>query len=134
MKRLLISALAAASLAAVVTPALAQPYGGASYGRYENGDGYGNINARQAELARRIDDGARRGDLTRSEASSLRHELRSLEWLEQRYRNSGYNGRSGLSPSERADLDRRLDILAQKVERDRHDYDRRGRGWDNRSR
>ncbi len=130
MKTLLISALAAASLAAVVSPAAAQPYRGDGY----RGDAYraerdigGNLNAREAELARRIDDGERNGGLTRWEARSLRQELQSIEYREQRFRNNGYRGRAGLSDSERADISHRLDILSEKVFRNRHDDDRRHR-------
>ncbi len=118
MKRLLISALAAASLAAVGAPALAQPFGG-------------DINARERNIAERIDQGALRGDLTRGEARSLRNELRSIERLEQRYRHNGYRyrnrGPAGLSAWERRDLERRLDSLNARVFRNRHDADHRPR-------
>lgn len=134
MKRLLISALAAASLTAVVTPAFAQPYRGDDYrygdryDRFDRGD-WGNLNAREAELRRRIDRGAARGDLTRWEARQLRHELDSIEYREQRFRSNGYRGRAGLSDSERADISHRLDILSQKIDRAMRDDDRR---WDRR--
>lgn len=125
MKRVLAAALAAASMAAVAAPALAQPYG------YGHGPGPGyrqNINAREAEIARRIDMGERRGDLTRREALHLRAELRDIQALEARYRhNRGYyhRGPGGLSRSERAELDRRLDDLSRRVVVQRHDRDRR---------
>ena len=132
MKRILISVLAAASMTAAVTPAFAQPYRGddARYGeRYDRGDGYGNINARQAALAQRVEDGARSGALTRWEVRQFRRELNSLEQLEQRYRSDrdGYRyGRGGgLDGRERADLENRLNILSQKIERAMRDWDRR---------
>jgi len=107
MKRLLIPALAAASLAAAVTPALAQP-------------GRAPINQRDARIEHRIDQGARRGDLTRPEAARLRGELRSIERLERYYRRTG-----GMTAWERRDLERRLDVLDRQVFRNRHDRQRR---------
>ncbi len=110
MKRILLSALAAASLAAVAAPALAQPVGG-------------SINDREARIAQRIDQGERNGALSRREAWSLRRELRGIEGLEQRYR--GYDHR--MNDRERADLQRRLDSLSARVFVDRHDGERRYR-------
>ena len=150
MHRLLISALAAASLTAAVTPAFSQPYGG--YGRgdysrdpnrnnqdynrnnqdYNRGYNYSrgsdNIDAREAEIERRIDDGYRRGDLSAGEVRRLRNELRVVQVMETRYRRNGYDrGPGGLTPAERADLDRRLDRLSGMVFQNRHSYDRRYR-------
>ena len=106
MKRLLISALAAAGVAAAVTPALAQPLG--------------SVRAREANIEQRIDQGVRRGDLTRSEASRLRAELGRIDRLNGYYHRSG-----GVSSWERRDLERRLDALSDKVFADRHDRQRR---------
>ncbi len=118
MKRLIISALAAASLAAAVSPAAAAPFMG------------GDINAREANIAQRIDQGQRRGDLTRREAFQLSAQLQQIEGLEARYRHNGggyHYGPGGLSISERADLNRRLDALSARVFTNRHDADRRYR-------
>lgn len=86
--------------------------------------GYGNwqtINARQANLDRRIDQGIRNGSLNRREAVRLRTEFRQIAQLEQRYR------RGGLSIGERRDLDRRFDALSARIKYERHDrQDRRG--------
>jgi hypothetical protein len=51
----------------------------------------------------------------------LREDLRNVERLEARYR------RDGMSRWEVSDLDRRLDVLSQRVRFNRHDDDRRGR-------
>ena len=138
MKRLLISAIAAVSLTAAVTPALAQSYRGddSRYGerydrgygeRYDRGDG--NLNAREAQLRRRIDDAEQRGLMSRWDARRLRQEMNSLEQLEQRYRNNGEGyryGRAGLTPRERADMENRLNIFSEKIDRATHDrWDRR---------
>lgn len=77
------------------------------------------INQRQANLERRIDQGARTGQLSRREAANLRAQFRQLERLEYRYR------AGGLSRWERADLNRRFDVLSAKVRWDRHDGNHR---------
>ena len=107
--------LAAASVAA---PSFAQSYHrpapqAVSYGSWQS------INARQANLDRRIDQGVRTGQLSRREAGRLRAELNSVQRLEAGYR------RGGLSGWERADLDRRLDRLAAQVRYERRDWDNR---------
>jgi ABC-type microcin C transport system permease subunit YejB len=104
MKRLLLSVAAASavlvSLPAVASAAPWQP-----------------INQRQANLEHRIDQGVRNGSLTGPEATKLREQYRDLARLEANYRRSG----RGLSPSERADLDRRFDRLSDHVYAQRHD-------------
>jgi ABC-type microcin C transport system permease subunit YejB len=104
MKRILLSVAAASavlvSLPAVASAAPWQP-----------------INQRQAKLEHRIDQGVRAGDLTGPEATRLREQYRDLARLEANYRRSG----RGLSPSERADLDRRFDRLSDHVYAQRHD-------------
>lgn len=81
-----------------------------------------NINVRQAQLDKRIDQGVRNGSLTRAEASRLRNEFRGIVRLETRYRQGGLNMR------ERTDLNRRFDALSAKVRYERRDRDdRRGR-------
>jgi TolA-binding protein len=104
MKKILSVALAAATLA-VAMPAAAAP---------------GGINAQEARIAQRIEQGARNGALTRPEAQRLRSQLREIERLEQNYR------RNGLSNFERNDLERRLDNLSARVSNQRHDDQRRG--------
>ena len=122
MKRLLISALAIASLGAAVVPAAAQPWGAPYAGQ--------DINAKENNIASRIDQGARRGDLTRQEAWGLRGQLKDIQNLEYRYRHNGggYNsGPGGLSGWERQDLQRRLDRLSQSVFVNRRDDQHRYR-------
>lgn len=79
-----------------------------------------NINRRQRQLDRRIDQGLRSGQLTRAEAVRLRAEFRELARVEARYR------RGGLSRWEMADLDRRFDSLAMRVRWERTDGQRYG--------
>jgi hypothetical protein len=98
------------------------------YERADNQDRRGpnagaSINARQAVLDRRIDMGVRNGSLTRLEAARLRSEFRTIANLEARYRASG-----GLQARERADLDRRFDILQARIRTDLADNSFR---WDN---
>ena len=112
MKRVLLT-LAAASAVLVSLPAAA------------NAAPWQSINQRQANLDRRIDQGVRRGDLTRPEAQRLRAEFRDLTQLERKYRYSG----GGLSAWERQDLDRRFDRLSHRVYAERHDRQDRARRY-----
>lgn len=116
MKTLTKFALAgAAALTLAATGAAAQPYG-YGYGRDHNQDrNWVSIDQRQAQLERRIDQGLRRGDLTRREAWRLKGEMRDLARLEARYR------MGGLSWQERADLDRRFDRISAQIRIERHD-------------
>ena len=103
MKRILLTvAAASAVLAAVPAAASAAPWR--------------PISERQANLEHRIDQGVRSGELTRSEARRLRSEFHDVERLEAHYRRTG-----GLSPRERADLDRRYDRLSNQVYHQKHD-------------
>lgn len=115
MKRILISLLAATTLAGSV-PAIA------------NAQAWTSINDRQAQLDQRIDAGIRSGQLNRAEAARLRTEFQHIADLEARYR------AGGLSVSERNDLNMRFDRLSQSIRMDRHDDQRAGRGggrWEN---
>lgn len=107
MKKFLIPLLAASALAGAAMPAAAAPWT--------------NINQRQAQLDQRIDQGVRNGSLTRREAANLRAEFQTIARLEYRYRRTG-----GLQGWERADLDRRFNVLSAKVRYERHDRDDRG--------
>lgn len=106
MKKILISILAVSALSAAALPAMAAPWQ--------------NINQRQANLDRRIDQGVRSGQLTRNEATRLRAEFRQIARLEIRYRRT-----NGLQGWERNDLDRRFDVLSRKIRFERHDRDDR---------
>ena len=117
MKTFVIPAIVLAVASAAVPAAAQSAYRPvpvqASYG------GWQSINARQANLDRRIDQGVRTGQLSRREASRLRAEFNSLLRLDANYR------RGGLNVRERADLDRRFDRLSVKVQQERRDRDNR---------
>jgi hypothetical protein len=129
MKKLLVSIALASSALVAAAPASAQYYGRPGYddrydrydrdGRYDRGIWQGNIRERLDRIAFRIDRGFERGALTRSEAQRLRWELNNVQRLAQRY---SYDGLSGW---ERADLERRINWLQQRVQRERFDDDRR---------
>ena len=123
MKKMLIPALVLASVSAAALPAAAQSHN--RPGQHQNDDrGYGNwqsINARQANLDRRIDVGVRNGQLSRREATRLRGEFAGLLRLEANYR------RGGLTAWERNDLDRRFDRLSSQIRDERRDRDNRRR-------
>lgn len=109
MKSLLITA--AVSALAFAAPAAAQSNG------QGNGWGNANVNARgavgiQNRIARldaQIDAGVQSGDITRTEARSLRQELRTLTRLERQY------SRNGLTQQERADLRMRVQNFRQNL-------------------
>ena len=103
MKRLLTFAMTAALLALAVPTASAAPW----------------RNQREAELDRRIDVGIHNGSLTRHEARMLHSEFNGITRLEARYRSNG------LTRWERADLDRRFDVLSAKINFERHDREHR---------
>jgi hypothetical protein len=105
MKRIVLSLIAAASLAGAAVPAFAQG---------PRPSDWQPLAQRQDQIEHRIDDGVRSGQLTRREARSLRDQFHDLLRLEDRYR------RDGLNPRERADLERRYDALADRVRFDRH--------------
>jgi hypothetical protein len=101
--------LAGLGLAAVAVPSVA------------SAQSWQPINARQANLDRRIDMGIRNRTLSRVEATRLRAEFRQIARLEARYRVGG------LSNWERRDLTRRFDALSAKVRYERRD--RNGRRY-----
>jgi hypothetical protein len=112
VKTMIITLAAATALTAGA--AAAQPYG---WGREDSR--WTSIDRRQEQIAFRIDQGLRSGQLTRREAYSLRMEFNQIARLEARYRING------LSNWERADLDRRLDMLTSELRMARRDDDRR---------
>ena len=117
MRKFVITAVALAAVS-VAAPSFAQSYHrpaphAVSYGSWQS------INARQANLDRRIDQGVRTGQLSRREATRLRSEFNSLLRLEANYR------RGGLTAWERNDLDRRFDRLSANIRYERRDRDNR---------
>ena len=117
-------AVAAAAMPAIATAAPAPDYGFS----YQGGGAWQNINARQARIEARINQGIRSGALTRREAVQLRAQFRGIANLEARYRAS----RPGLTMAERRDLDRRFDALERSIRIQTHDRDDRGPGRDHR--
>ena len=125
--------------AGLYTPGYAYPtYGDARYGdpRYDpryaqGGYAYGqprgtwvSIQNRADWLDQRIDRGVREGTVSRREAVSLRNALSALVVRERDYR------RRGLQVWMRADLDKRFDQLAARIQYARADsYDRRDNGY-----
>ncbi|MDQ0249840.1 hypothetical protein J2W22_001904 [Sphingomonas kyeonggiensis] len=115
---LMLAGLGIAVSAVPMTAATAAPHPAPAFQAWQS------INARQANLDRRIDQGVRSGALTRGEAARLRADLNGLARLEAQYRRS----RPGLTLAERRDLDRRFDALSARVRIEKHDRnDRPGR-------
>jgi hypothetical protein len=112
-------ALALAGLLVVASPAFAQ--GGYGYGGYGAGSGDPRIDA----LHYRIDEGMRRGTISRGEAPRLTDQLWAIRRLEGQY------ARNGFTRWERTDLDRRIAFLEDQLRGagDR-DYGRDGAGYD----
>jgi hypothetical protein len=77
-----------------------------------------SIERRKMQLDRRIDQGLRSGQLTRAEAARLRADFHAVARVEARYRVNG------LSSWERADLDRRFDVISDAIRWERRDRDR----------
>ncbi|MFZ2028959.1 MAG: hypothetical protein WAU68_01505 [Vitreimonas sp.] len=84
--------------------------------------GFENVNARQAQIMQQINFGQRSGRLTFGEVRGLRDQMRSIDFLEARYR------RGGMNFAERADLNRRLDRVSFELQRELNDRDHRGDG------
>jgi hypothetical protein len=117
-KTLFATLAAATAVAALAAPAAAQGYGDRyDHGRHEQGRyeqnrwdrGDTSFDRREAMAIRRIENGARSGELTRAEVRHLRDIVSGLSNLEDRY------SRNGLSGWERADLDRRYDRLEEQI-------------------
>jgi hypothetical protein len=119
MKKTVLTLLAAASLAGAAAPAFAQG---------PRPSDWQPLTQRQDNLDRRIDQGMRSGQLTRREGRQLHREFNNLLRLEARYQRGGLNFR------ERADLQRRYDILSRRVRFEKHDdqsrYNPAGRDYD----
>lgn len=114
---------AAALTALIAVSAVSVPMAASAQSRHAQvqiqASGWTSINARQANLDRRIDQGVRNGALSRREATALRAEFRQIAQLETRYR------RNGLSVAERRDLDQRFDRLSARIRIERRDRDNR---------
>lgn len=113
MKRLLMMAFAATTLAASVVPANAQ----FSFG--------GGVNGIESRLQYRINAGIRSGALTRGEASRLQNKMQQVSQLEMRLRSSG----NGLSWRERQRLQDKLNDLSNDINRQLSDSERNFNGY-----
>jgi len=76
------------------------------------------VEARKAELDRRIERGIASGDLTETEAERLRDEFDDIAEAEAAFRVDGFTA------AEQADLDRRFNRLAAQIRWERRDSDR----------
>lgn len=101
MKRFLIAAVAASALLGAGGAALAQ----------------GGINARQAQVEARLQQGVRSGGLTEAEARNMRAQLRVIVNLEAQYRRSG----NSFTAAEQADLMRRYAVLDSRIYMNKND-------------
>jgi hypothetical protein len=115
------------SMAAVGAIAVAAPAASQNWSNPNSGGGMG-ISNRIAQLDARLSAGIQSGEINRSEARSLRMQVRQLQRLEQQY---SYNG---LTQSERQDLQQRLRALREDIRMaDNGRYDRDTRySWDDR--
>jgi hypothetical protein len=109
MKRTLLTLLAASSLA-VAAPMVA------------NAQPWQTMSDRQYSFMDRVDDGVRSGALTPSEATRMRTDFNNLMRMERDYRRSS----PGLTPWELQDLDRRFDVLSDRLSSELADNDRYG--------
>jgi len=125
MRKFLISAALMASTVAIAAPASAQWYPqqpqGYAYGYNYNYGQVRRLQVRIDQIQRQIVQLDRRNILSNGEARNLRNESRSLE---QRLR---YVGRNGLSGREAYDIERRIQRLEYRVQRDARD----GHGYRN---
>ena len=123
MRKFIISAALAASVLTAAAPAAAQYYPqpqGNAYGY--NNNNYGQVRRLQVrvdQLQRQISQLDRRNVLSDREANRLRNESRILE---QRLR---YASRNGLNSRERFDIERGIQRLEVRIQREARD----GNGW-----
>lgn len=85
-------------------------------------EGLHEINARQAEQRARIEHGFHRGAITRFEFRRLMAEQQDIQSMERAFVSDGF-----LSPRERMELHRRLDIASSHIWHEAHDGERRYR-------
>jgi hypothetical protein len=123
-------------------PGYAYPaYGQPGYGmpqtdpRYaQGGYAYGRATGQWMPIAQRVEwlnqrisRGAQEGTLDRGEVHSLRNDLTALQTMENRYRRQGMQG------WQMADLDKRFDVLASRIQYERTDGDNGRNGRDERN-
>jgi hypothetical protein len=78
------------------------------------------VNHRQAVQAHRIAQGVASGELTARETARINAEQRAIRVEERAYKSDGV-----LTPSERADLNRDLDVASRDIRAQKHDAQRR---------
>jgi opacity protein-like surface antigen len=110
MKKL---AIAAFALAAMTSAAAARDW--------NSGD---RIDQRQFNQQRRIEEGVRSGDITRSEYQHLQAEQARIREMERQAKRDGY-----VDPKERARLEAAQDAASRHIRQERHDAERRGYGY-----
>ena len=130
MRKFVITAALAASTLTVATPAAAQYYPqpqGNAYGYQNNWGQVRRLQARVDQLQRQITQLDRRNILSDREANRLRTDSRNLE---QRLR---YASRNGLNGRERYDIERGIQRLEVRIQREANDGNRYGntygRSW-----
>lgn len=124
MKKLLVSLVLASSALVATAPASAQYHGNRPHDSWQ-GERFTRNNWFGQRLDRinyAIQRGMERGAITPREAQQLRREHQNLWRVGQRYYST-----NGLDRRERADLERRLDRLQQRLRFERRDDDRRHR-------
>jgi hypothetical protein len=113
------------SMAAVGAIAVAAPAASQTWSNANAGGGMG-ISNRIAQLDARLSAGIQTGEISRSEARTLRMQVRQLQRLERQY---SYNG---LTQSERNDLRQRLRTVRENIrvaDNGRYDRDTRYGAW-----
>lgn len=121
MNKLLLS-MAAMGAIAVAAPAASQTWSNSNV----NAGGAMGISNRIAQLDARLSAGIQSGEISRTEARTLRMEVRQLQRLERQY---SYNG---LTQTERQDLQQRLRELREDIrmaDNGRYDRDTRYGSW-----
>ena len=133
MRKFVIAAALAASALTAAAPAAAQWYPPQPQGYGYGYNNYGQVRLLQARvdnLQRQISRLDSRDILSEREARSLRNESRDLE------RRLHYAARNGLSGNEAYSIDRRIQRLEYRIQREARDGNRYGRwgynqsGWD----
>ncbi|HIA53370.1 MAG TPA: hypothetical protein EYN91_14990 [Candidatus Melainabacteria bacterium] len=109
MKRLALSLLAVATVAAIASPAQAQNW--LNLPSFQ----HWNLNSLVSNEQSRINAGRANGSLTPEEATRLQNRLNDINALKFQL------SRDGLSPSDRATIDQQLDQLSQDVFRESND-------------
>lgn len=122
MKRLALAIIAAASVAAMAAPALAQPYGGYNHHHEDEGRGGWDLDRRIDWMQDRISRGRDDGSLSYGEAQRVQGRLNDIrhDMHRMRDRHGGF-----LSPGDRDQLDARLDRLNDEIHWLRHNDERR---------